>query len=210
MGLSRKNKRQLKALRKDANVLWAEQQKVLNHAQKVAARAGGTAINLSDQHLAPRVNTFIDKNVRPSVERGLDIASNAAANSRDVFDHRVMPWLVGSAGSVAGAAQSLTSRPEVKKAVKKAQKARKQIEKNTSPFISKYVMQAPQKKKKNKLGAVLLIGLGVAVAGGVAYALYQTFRADDDLWISDEELDTPQPIKPVEPKPEDKNDGTTK
>ncbi|OUE07306.1 hypothetical protein CMsap09_00055 [Clavibacter michiganensis] len=27
----------------------------------------------------------------------------------------------------------------------------------------------------------------MVVVGGVGYALYQTFRADDDLWIADDE-----------------------
>ena len=37
----------------------------------------------------------------------------------------------------------------------------------------------------------LLIAFGVAAVAAVGYALWQTFRADDDLWIADEELDAP-------------------
>lgn len=37
-------------------------------------------------------------------------------------------------------------------------------------------------------GKYIAIGLGVAVALGVGYVIYQTFRADDELWV-EEELD---------------------
>jgi hypothetical protein len=35
-------------------------------------------------------------------------------------------------------------------------------------------------------GRYILIGIGVVAAIGVAYAAWQTLRADDDLWIDDE------------------------
>jgi hypothetical protein len=37
-------------------------------------------------------------------------------------------------------------------------------------------------------GKYIAIGVGVAVALGVGYVIYQTFRADDELWV-EEELD---------------------
>ncbi len=37
-------------------------------------------------------------------------------------------------------------------------------------------------------GKYIAIGLGVAVALGVGYVIYQTFRADDELWV-EEDLD---------------------
>ncbi len=37
-------------------------------------------------------------------------------------------------------------------------------------------------------GKYIAIGLGVAVALGVGYVIYQTFRADDELWV-EENLD---------------------
>ena len=42
---------------------------------------------------------------------------------------------------------------------------------------------------KGGLGAGGIIGivLGVAVLGGIAYAVWQTLRADDDLWVADED-----------------------
>jgi hypothetical protein len=43
----------------------------------------------------------------------------------------------------------------------------------------------PQPKSAG-FGRYLLIGIGVVAALGVAYAAWQTLRADDDLWIDDE------------------------
>jgi hypothetical protein len=37
-------------------------------------------------------------------------------------------------------------------------------------------------------GKYIAIGLGVAVALGVGYVIFQTFRADDELWV-EEDLD---------------------
>jgi hypothetical protein len=40
-------------------------------------------------------------------------------------------------------------------------------------------------KKSAGPGRYILIGLGVVAAAGIAYAAWQTLRADDDLWIED-------------------------
>lgn len=39
-------------------------------------------------------------------------------------------------------------------------------------------------------GGIIGIVLGVAVIGGIAYAVWQTLRADDDLWVADEDPET--------------------
>jgi hypothetical protein len=43
-------------------------------------------------------------------------------------------------------------------------------------------------KSSHGPGRYILIGVGVVAAAGIAYAAWQTLRADDDLWIDDEEL----------------------
>ena len=39
------------------------------------------------------------------------------------------------------------------------------------------------------VGTYLAIGAGIVAAAGVAYAVWQTFRADDELWVADDEPD---------------------
>ena len=36
----------------------------------------------------------------------------------------------------------------------------------------------------------LLIGLGVVALGGLVFAAVQTLRADDELWVADDDADT--------------------
>ena len=44
------------------------------------------------------------------------------------------------------------------------------------------------------MGTYLAIGAGIIAAAGVAYAVWQTFRADDELWVADDEP-TPSPSR---------------
>ena len=47
-----------------------------------------------------------------------------------------------------------------------------------------------KRKQGPGVGTYLAIGAGVIAAAGVAYAVWQTFRADDELWVADEEPGT--------------------
>jgi hypothetical protein len=42
-------------------------------------------------------------------------------------------------------------------------------------------------------GRYILIGIGIVAAAGIAYAAWQTLRADDELWVSDEPEAEPGP-----------------
>ncbi|MEV1128599.1 DNA helicase [Agromyces sp. NPDC049794] len=44
-----------------------------------------------------------------------------------------------------------------------------------------------EQKRGPGVGTYLAIGTAVVVAAGVAYAVWQTFRADDELWVADDE-----------------------
>ncbi|GAA4368626.1 DNA helicase [Agromyces bauzanensis] len=44
-----------------------------------------------------------------------------------------------------------------------------------------------EQKRGPGVGTYLAIGAAVVVAAGVAYAVWQTFRADDELWVADDE-----------------------
>jgi len=45
-------------------------------------------------------------------------------------------------------------------------------------------------KKGAGIGTYLAVGAGIVAAVGVAYAVWQTFRADDELWVADDEPST--------------------
>ena len=53
-----------------------------------------------------------------------------------------------------------------------------------------------KQKQGAGIGTYLAIGAGIIAAAGVAYAVWQTFRADDELWVADDE---PTPAEPASP-----------
>lgn len=50
------------------------------------------------------------------------------------------------------------------------------------------VVVAPPAKKGLGVGGWIGIGVSVVAVGAIAYAVWQTLRADDDLWIEDEPI----------------------
>lgn len=197
MNLSRKNKRNLKRLRKDAAKLWAEQQAVNEHAAAVMAKARSHAIDISKKDLVPAARDAYESNLRPSLERSLKAARDAYDDARVRVGGTVMPRAAGAAGSIAGLlSQAAGSRDEFKAPAKNAKHLSKDLKKRADRAVREY------NKKTGKgglgVGGWTLIGAGVAAAAAAGYALWQTFRADDDLWIADEELDGP--ITTIAPK----------
>jgi hypothetical protein len=83
MSLSRKNRRELKRLRAQAEDLLDQQRIVLGHAGSVLQEAGRQAKNLSNEYVAPRVNDAIDE-MRPAIDRGVVAARRAADQVRRV------------------------------------------------------------------------------------------------------------------------------
>jgi hypothetical protein len=47
------------------------------------------------------------------------------------------------------------------------------------------------KSKTAGPGRYILVGVGIVALAGIAYAAWQTLRADDDLWIDDEDVTEP-------------------
>lgn len=165
MELSRKSRHELRRLRKDAQELLDEQRVVLSHAATVAQAAGKQAKRLSDTHIAPGVNDAIDS-VRPALDRGTSAARRAADGVR-----RVTAPIVASALANTISKLDELDNPDAARQVR--------------AFGERSGYLKPAKKKR--AGRTFAIVLGVTVAAGVGYALWQAFRTDDDLWIAPEE-----------------------
>lgn len=164
MKLSRKRRRELRRLKGTAQELLDHQRVVLAHAGDVLQEAGRQAKHLSDEHVAPRVDETIEA-VRPTVDRGVASARRAADNVRRV-----------SAPFVASAlARTIRTLDELDNP---------QAAKQVRGFGERSGYLKPTKKKR--AGGVIAIGLGVAAAVGVGYALWQAFRTDDELWVAPE------------------------
>ncbi|GAA2226333.1 hypothetical protein N1031_03870 [Herbiconiux moechotypicola] len=174
MSLSRKRRKELKRLKGTAEDLWLDQQAVLDRANAILREAGKQASFLADEEVKPRVKTAVES-VAPTISKNVAAVKVAGQTAKERFAADVVPALASTIGSAAAVLQ-LAKNPEfVKQAGKKAAKASKALQK-----------QAP-KSGGSKAGLVVVISLGVVTAAGIGYALWQTFRADDELWIADED-----------------------
>jgi hypothetical protein len=170
MSLSRKRRKELKRLRSSAEELWGNQQNVLEHANAVARDASRLLGNLTREEVVPRVRTGFESYVRP----GVDQARSFAKGAGDTLE-RTVGNALGSVLSIG----DIASDARVRRAVERV-----------SPRAAAVVKQ----KQGPGVGTYLAIGAGVIAAVGVAYAVWQTFRADDELWVADDESEPTTPL----------------
>jgi ElaB/YqjD/DUF883 family membrane-anchored ribosome-binding protein len=176
MALSRKRRKELKRLKNQAGDLWDDQREVLDHAAKVVREARKQAKNFAREEVSPRIRHGYEERVQP-VFSG---ARHVVGAAKDKFVDDVLPAMSSALGTALAAIE-----------VAKNQQVR-----NTIARVAKLGGEAAErtglvKPKKAGPGRYILIGIGVVTAAAVAYAAWQTLRADDDLWIDDEDVDVP-------------------
>jgi len=167
ISLSRKRKKELRRLQGQAADLWEAQQNLMGEAANVAREAGRQLGNFNREHVVPTVNAQYDARVRPYVDKGVDV-------SRRFVNERVVPVV----GAAAGTALSVVDAANAK---------RLELAKGAGR-----VVEPPKKSGGIGAGGVIAILLGVAAAVGIAYAAWQTLRADDELWVADDPLAAPE------------------
>ncbi|HLP22705.1 MAG TPA: DNA helicase [Microbacteriaceae bacterium] len=164
MSLSRKRRKELHRLRREAESLWGNQQIVLDHAAHIAREAGRQIGHLNREVLAPRVNAGVEQFVQPGVARAAQLAKSA---SRRIEDD-VLPVVgrtLGSVLAVGDAAREI----RIRKAIGRVAPAKAAIQ-----------------KRSGRGGALLGIGVAFAIIGALGYAVWQTYRADDELWVAED------------------------
>ncbi len=160
MGSSRKNMSEAEVLKLHAEELLHEQQRVLAHAATVVREASRELGRVTSEEVIPRV------------ARG---ARSTARNTRDKLVDDVLPSVaavIGSTLSVIDAARDQRLGQVASRVTSLASKAR--------PLVVPVAKSA---------GAGKYIGLGILAAAviGIGYVAWQTFRADDELWVSEDE-----------------------
>ncbi|HAQ59930.1 MAG TPA: DNA helicase [Microbacterium sp.] len=192
MSLSRKRKKELRKLQDSANKVWQTQQVLVGEAAGIAREARRQLGNYSREQVAPAVQATYDQRLAPVVHK-------SAAVSRDVLEHRVVPavgGVVGSALSVWDAANDTRSRlasgrgfalPDARMMGKKADA----YSKKATKAMSKKLPALEPQRSGISTGSVIALVLGVIAAAGVLYAAWQTLRADDELWVADDPLRSP-------------------
>ena len=176
MSLSRKRRKELKRLQSSAEELWGNQQHVLEHANAVAREASRQLGHITREEVVPRVRTGYESYVRPGVEQ----AGRYARSAGDSVE-RTVGNALGSVLSIG----DIANDARVRRAVERI-----------SPRAAAVVAQ----KKGPGVGTYLAIGAGIIAAAGVAYAVWQTFRADDELWVADDEPSSPSSTRALIPE----------
>jgi hypothetical protein len=181
MGLSRKRKKELKRLRGSAEELWSQQQQLLEQANSVAREASRQANFYAREHVAPAMRDGFETYVRP----GMHATGRLAEGAR----HRVVGDVIPAVGTIVGTALTVVDHARDARARTFAQQLNPQkLAKSVSQrtvAVERAIGRKPDSSGAGA-GAYVALGLGLAAAIGVAYAVWQTFRADDELWVADD------------------------
>lgn len=206
MALSRKRGKEFKKLKHSASDVWDEQREVLDRATDVIREAGRQLGNVSKEEVAPRFRSVVDDQIMPAVSSTYHAGRSVAHDARKKVMTDVLP---GVSSSLASALATLdaSNDPRVREFVKNARKTSDKVGKNANRVFADGSKKATNaynkygskvglvKPKKSGLGfgGWALISLGVVLVAGLAYAAWQTLRADDELWVLDETDDTDKP-----------------
>lgn len=168
MKLSRKHRKELRRLRGEAQDLIDQQRVVIGRANEVMQKAGKQARALGNEYVAPRIDDALE-GVRPALDRGVASARRAAANVR-----------------VATAPYVTRGLQRVIRALDEADNA------DAARQVRAFGVSKGYLKKERSAGGWIALGIGVAAAAGVAYAVFSAFRTDDELWIAPEVHSSPE------------------
>lgn len=202
-------KKQVKRLKKDAQRLWRDQQALLGRANGVARDAFPHAHHFAGSVYGDRVLPSLKKGQVAGTAAGRYVGSTA----RDAVQGTLVPAvtsavvaalalaeeggkrigagdsaLVGQARDTAKRLGKVTSsgqRSQVKAATK--MKAAAKAGRAAAKLGSKRVQKAAGQRSGVGRGGVVGIILGLGLLAGIGYAVWQTLRADDDLWVADED-----------------------
>ncbi len=208
--------KQVKRLKKDAQRLWGDQQALLTRANALRVGASphvqGYAKERLDK-LVPGATTIVAEKVAPVVGKaGKAAGTYAASTTKDALSGVLLPAVssaaaaaialaeeagdrLGLADTVTKQGKKVTDRLDVltkagHKSGKKGGAKLRAAAKAGGAAATHASKRASKDKGGLGAGGVIGILLGVAVAAGIGYAVWQTLRADDDLWVADEDPDT--------------------
>jgi hypothetical protein len=170
VGLSRKRQREFDQLKREAEALIRDQRELLESASGVARKAGHQAARFAREEVGPGVRDVYEDRVVPVMKAG----RSAARSGRDRFLDDVVPALTNALGSALAVIET-AKNPQVREVAAK---------------VGKKAMDAGLIEKKSAGPArYIFIGVAAVAIAGVAFAAWQTLRADDSLWIEDEPED---------------------
>ncbi|MBX3094904.1 MAG: DNA helicase [Cryobacterium sp.] len=164
MALSRRREKELKKLKRESAELWDEQREVIDRASRVVREASRQLANVGREEVAPRV--------KDAYETSVAATRHVADSARTRIARDVLPAVSGALGSALAVLEAAKD-PRVRAVVSRVRDAgaRANI--------------VPAKQASAGPGRYILIGIGLVAAAGIAYAAWQTLRADDEVWVAD-------------------------
>ena len=221
----KQKQKQLKRLRQDAQQLWSDQQqlwsdqqRLLNRANLVARVAWPHATEYAKGRVGPTAATLLEERVMPVVTKGTAVGATAgkaaASTAKDAVFGTVVPAVSSAAAAALTLAAQATDRlgftgdtaQSTAKALggttKQGHKAdrRAALKVATGAAVAKGATKVAKSKAGSNgvgVGGTIGILLGLAAIAGIGYAVWQTLRADDDLWVADDESDSAAPSTPA-------------
>jgi len=184
MGLSRKSRRNLKKLRGDAGDLWSEQREVLDHAASVLREASRQTAQIAQRDVAPRVKKTYEARVQPRVDAGVGAVRSAADHTKSTWNKAVIPAVTGAIGATLAVID--VARDNGRVAIREASRTGRELSTRAGQKLG--IIEV---KPTPGPGRYIAAAFGVIAVAAVAYAAYQTLRADDDLWVDDEPVEAP-------------------
>lgn len=144
------------------DALLAEAHAILKEQKRLLAQAAAVAREARDD-VGRYANEEIFSRVREGSRRGFTQAR-----------HAIVEDVLPAVGSAVGAALNLLEGKSASKAIGTVRK----LVSRSAPVVT---------KAGPGVGTVIAVGVGVAALIGIGYIAYQTFRADDELWIEEGE-----------------------
>jgi hypothetical protein len=201
MSTTSKRRSEFDKLKSDAADVWGEQREALVHASKFWQEAGAEAADVAVNDVAPRVKAAFEHQVRPAVTTGVATASVAATHAKDRLVNDVAPAVSKAvqSGSLGDLVKDPAIADIVKSGKKLGRKAKRKALKRAAKAAAKHpraavkvaktVREVKKHQGKSGIGAggVFLIILGVIGVGALVFAAVQTLRADDELWVADDD-----------------------
>lgn len=210
--------KQVKKLKKDAQRLWVDQQELLTRAKTLRRDASPHVQTFAKDRIdrvVPGATTIVAEKVAPVVGRaGKAAGGYAASTTKDALTGVLFPAVTSASAAAIALAEEAGGRLGVSEAVTKqgqkltaglgaatkaghASGAKGGVKLRAAAKAGKVAAKAGSKTiasssgTKSGLGAGGVFGilLGVGVLVGIGYAVWQTLRADDDLWVADEDPD---------------------
>jgi len=155
--------------------LLDEQRAVLERAAAIVRDAAQQFGTFTREEVTPKVRDTMTNTVKPLLLGGIASAALASTAVKDKFKVGFLPVVSGAVDKAADVGKKFGRELDKEAWNTKAELLAKRLG-----------IEVVKPKPAPGPGRYILLGVGVVAVAGLAYAVWQTLRADDDLWIEDE------------------------